>query len=619
MKKSQIWNLICSLIFVLIVFQISQRSELAGETWGYWFFNKIFKLDGHFPITERSPIYILYLCLFSWLDYPYSFMVERFFTSLFLITSMMYFFRYYLGRNLAFLATIMAAPFIISSEPPAQALGIGFICLAMIFRSNVKATRFNFSVSYAFFCIAFMFRSTNIFFPIFFLGFDIFSHVKNFRISQAKLILRPRLSDWPLAVVFGLFLLMANLQSTHRWNNAWFTDTRWFPSTGKSLRDAGFIGGYNQTYIQQQKKNISQQDFYFTNKEVFKGESTMLGAIRANPAFIKKQLKVNVYELLRTFFSFFLLGEMFYPFTSVGILILAIGIVFSDFKPVLQFGHILAFGAAAVASVAVSILVLVNSRYFPPLLIALPLFVSLVVHRFSNGLLLIYKKPKFAFLMSCFVVAIFGSPLLGRITSIRFFVFILALLGGGLFTLLSIFNFDYSYFLKKFTPSIFVKNILLIVCVIIFLLPVESREAWQPLLRDTKVGNFSAEKSHNKIVSLIKNCKGVMSFESLLLGGLYNFPQEKVYSVFEIPPFGKWGDSIYQGLEPGRIDCLLLSSHLVKFQPSAVPTNVNIRYQNYIEPYSKFLLGKGAKKCKIDNYGTAIILAPVDAVQFECE
>ena len=97
-----------------------------------------------------------------------------------------------------------------------------------------------------------------------------------------------------------------------------------------------------------------------------------------------------------------------------------------------------------------------------------------------------------------------------------------------------------------------------------------------------------------------------MTLEHKLLGGVTNIPTNRIYDVFEIPPFGSYGVSDYNGLVPERIDCLLISETLMNSYGSA--TNHQIRYDNFIKPYSNYLKGKGANTIVIPNYGKAVLL-----------
>jgi hypothetical protein len=81
----------------------------------------------------------------------------------------------------------------------------------------------------------------------------------------------------------------------------------------------------------------------------------------------------------------------------------------------------------------------------------------------------------------------------------------------------------------------------------------------------------------------------------------------KIYDIWEIPPFGKLHNPMYDNLNPKRVNCLFISDSL-SLGPTGKATNQTIRYKNYIYPYELELLNSGAKVYKISGYGKAVIL-----------
>jgi len=89
-------------------------------------------------------------------------------------------------------------------------------------------------------------------------------------------------------------------------------------------------------------------------------------------------------------------------------------------------------------------------------------------------------------------------------------------------------------------------------------------------------------------------------------GAFSKLPREKIYDIWEIPPYGTLDKSDYSGLTPERIDCLLISEGLQT--RTGLATNIRVRYQNYIKPYMHELLRMGALSIEILGYGRAVIL-----------
>ena len=116
----------------------------------------------------------------------------------------------------------------------------------------------------------------------------------------------------------------------------------------------------------------------------------------------------------------------------------------------------------------------------------------------------------------------------------------------------------------------------------------------------------SVKGAYPKLVGITQACKGIMSLEYNFLGAFLDIPQSKVYAPWEIPPFGQLNDSPYKGLNPDRVDCVLVSSSLETDVGFA--TNIQIRYQNYIKPYVSRLRSLGAVTYEISHFGQAVIL-----------
>ena len=75
-----------NITYFLLVLSIAVLSTFVNwtpgsESWGYWFFNKEFQETGTFLINERSPLFTIYLSLFSWLNYPTNIILHHMFSS----------------------------------------------------------------------------------------------------------------------------------------------------------------------------------------------------------------------------------------------------------------------------------------------------------------------------------------------------------------------------------------------------------------------------------------------------------------------------------------------------------------------------------------------------------
>ena len=93
------------------------------------------------------------------------------------------------------------------------------------------------------------------------------------------------------------------------------------------------------------------------------------------------------------------------------------------------------------------------------------------------------------------------------------------------------------------------------------------------------------------------------------IGAFTNIPDDRLFTNYEIPPFGKLGESPYDGLNEDRINCVYVNN------PKALDnetrggsiTNAYIRYVNYVRRYVDLLRKMGAEQIDMPS-GRLIIL-----------
>jgi hypothetical protein len=120
----------------------------------------------------------------------------------------------------------------------------------------------------------------------------------------------------------------------------------------------------------------------------------------------------------------------------------------------------------------------------------------------------------------------------------------------------------------------------------------------------------SVKANFSQISGLTRQCRGIMALESTFFGAFSELPTSRIYSPWEIPPFGRLHQSVYSGLNPSRVDCVIVSSGFR--EEVGLGTNLNIRFQNYIAPYLDELRLLGAKTHDIKNFGQVVILTDPD-------
>ena len=537
--------------------------EMSGETWGYWYFAKVFKISNEFIIFDRSPIYILYLNLFNWLQYPYSIYLEYLFTTSICISAIYLFSKKFLNTFSALFAACLCIPFIQIAEPPVQKLALACSIFALLLRFN-KVDRNIIMSSYALLLLSYCFRQTYSLLILTFLIYDLYY----FYNQRKKYIFQnfiPKLnSDMPLIIVIALLIYFISNQSSSQWNNVWFTDTTWFPTNGKTMKDGGGIQNLNMFYILKTYGTHAGYDFYLTNKIAFNNADTFINAIFANPIIFFEMILHNIKIFIPT-----LLVHLFNPGINIWIIkvlykiIIFTSIFYGAFKFSLQ-KKISNFFIGSIILLLVLLIAEPKERYLIP---AIPIFIMASCY-YSHLIIKYFEKLSFSFLDI-------------KLINIRYILFNLSFV--ILYSLLSFSNF---YKWEIITQNLFDK--------------INNNDL---ILLTNK--EMSMNKSLKSLKKISSNCKSIMSLESLFLASFLN-NNSIHYSVYEIPPFGNLINTNYNGLQIGRVDCVFISKSL-EFGVGK-GTSVQLRYKNYIKPFINVMLKNGALKHKIPNYGVAYIL-----------
>jgi len=549
-------------IITFVVLSMFSNWEMGGETWGYWYFAQIFKNTGNFIIFDRSPIYVLYLNLFNWLDYPYSVNIEYIFTTSICSYALFLFSRKFLNIPTSLIACCICIPFIQIAEPPVQKLALAFTIFSLLIRFN-EDNRKAIMISYAFLLIAYCFRQTYLLFILVFLIFDIIHLYKQNKILNPRTFIPNLNSDWPLILVITLLSYFLLYQSPSNWNNVWFTDTTWFPSDGKTMRDGGGLQILNMFYILKTYGTYLGHDFYFTNKEAFNDAQDFMTAILANPLIFFEMVVFNI-----TIFIPKLLHLLFIPqidnwiFKVFYKVIITLAIFYGSLKFSLQKG-VLKFFVGSWVLLLVLLIARPSERYFLP---AIPIFI----------------------LASCYYSDVLANILFFKDMKNKY------------------------RYVKKILYNLSFMIILLFLCF-------SNIDKWKIAINNFNIqlngnnfellanNNFSLKKSFEQLNNLSNHCTGLMALESLFLASFVN-KNINYYSFYEIPPFGNLNNNknSYNGLNLNRINCVFVSTSL-EFGIGA-GTNSQLRYKNYIKPYTILLLENGASKHVIPNFGTAFVL-----------
>lgn len=572
--RNKKWGIILgiALIFIAIGLSLFRHWEMSGESWVYWFFARIFKETGKFIVIDRSPLYVLYLNAFQWMGYPYSVIAELIVTSLITTVSFVILFKRYLGLLPAIFAALAWLPYLQAAEPPVQMLALACSCWGVVARLEHKSS--GKIISYAFFMLAYLFRSSYFIMIIVFGAWDAFRLLKGYGMKNIMNLYRNRYSFLPLIIVIGLFIWFVSMQSPHPLNNVAITSTIWFPYNANSLRDGAFIQNYNWKYIEYKYGTFKGRDFYFTNQELFGGARTAVGAILNNPKFVIEQIGRNIKDAALIISSLTILGfirSLFGGLPLAGYYSILGAIIGVAGGIIILYGSLRAAKDESMKLFIISNILLIGvaTVFLPKPRYMVPLVPLLVLSAYWHGIKLNIILLKF--LQNAKVLQKIFLQSIGKIIPLL----IILLLSNG------IMNWSY-----------------IVIDVV--------KDLEQGKVRLLESNQDSMKSSFNKFGPLIKNCNGLMLLEDKFIGAFFNVPVDRIYDIWEIPPFGHFGDQIYNGLRIERVNCIFVSDVLATQVGKG--SNAQLRYENYILPYIKYLEERGAITSDIEGYGYVTLI-----------
>lgn len=622
-KLTANYLLVSSAVVVAVCVTMFSGWEMGGETWGYWYFARVFAETGNFVVLDRSPLYVLYLNLFSWMPYPASVTAEYLVTTSITVIALVAFSRPYLGILLALLAACIWIPYLQSAEPPVQKLALACSLVAVLLRGG-KADRFRLAASYAFLGLAYLFRPTYILLVILFVASDMLWSTQGNR-TKTWLSWRPKFTnDWPIILIIGLLLWFLFSQSSSPWNNVGFTATEWFPNDGKSMVNGAGAQNFNWKYIELKYGTFEGHDFYFTNQEAFSGAKSLFGMLVANPQLFFEIVILNLKDLVPN-----IMGFVWLPRTGVTLidysfmLAIFVGAIYGAFRAARNFPTKILI-AGSLALVGVTVISIPKVRYMFPVI---PIFI-MASSWYGTNLATLLKKicpdeeKLHQKITIIFLVLGILSLLLYSITdySVKPLRATVLLVGTIFAFVCAVMMFAVARFAKTHLRTE-MSRFALALPAMFFLIWFSSSnlQSWSKIPREVvkgfggghvrlleNIGGVSVRAAYPELAGITQTCKGIMSLEYNFLGAFLDIPQSKVYTPWEIPPFGRLNNSSYKGLNPDRIDCVLVSSSLETDVGFA--TNIQIRYQNYVKPYVSQLQSLGAVTYEIPHFGQAVIL-----------
>ena len=595
--------------------------ETSGESWGYWLFTRVFEETSTFVNPDRGPIYTLYLVLFKWMGFPAAVTAEHLVSGFIAFLAMAVLFKQFIGLRLAVLVALAWVPFVQTAEPSIQKLALAASLFGLAVRRGESR---NLVYSYALFGLAYLLRSSNIILLLVFPAWDLYHVLRNGTLQ--RLVRSPRwmasvspstvMLGWPIYLLIALSVWFGAAQSSSPWNNGWFASTQWFPvANTRSLTDGHFIQAWNWRYVDHEFGSHVDKDFYFTNQELFDGADSVIGAIRANPRFVIEDLvrsiKPAIHSLAKLTELRLLPGSKWFE------VIFPVVLIFGAFR-VARDATTRLFVVASVIITVPSVILVPTPRLYIPAIPVIVLGATWFGFQLRNGLVDGPDRLKraalwlglfgLAFTTVYFVARSALSPQPGLRT---FYALLVGYaIGAGLIL-------TGSEKVRQAKPR-FRRVASWIVVAIPLVLFTAGVTQWTEILKDVggdlrsgeirlmqQRDDVSMSAAYSELKVHLNSCTSVLSAEHLFLGAFTDTPLNKIHDVFEIPPFGQLGDREYS-LTPERVNCVFVSNYLATAVGHA--TNVQIRYDNYIEPFVELLVKMGASSYEIDGFGHAFIL-----------
>jgi len=557
-RKTLVVTIVCLAAYVFFLLHEPARGT---HSWYAWMFARIFLETGEFTIMGRSPLYTVYAAVFLPLGYPVGPALARFIEGLFIFGGVYFLLKPYIGRALAVFGTAVWLPGIMEQEGIVLGLAIGCFCWAFALRHG-SPTRFRLALSYALLITAVMFRINFIVLPLAVAFYDMAFGVyrAGFRLSLKRLVPKP--ADWPLALCICLWVVFSSFQSDHKWNNGYSGDIQWLGAQDRSLGIAAQLGAFAHWVI------VNRYDGDFDNHDIYLIAENDLKDLRSLPDVFK------------------------YPEILKGHLIRNIQII-NVVQERTDIGRALVDAAKWIG----------NHKF------AYPVFYSLL----GFGLFAFYRRlpsplEKRQYLEILGATAVLFAPLIMVWPVSRYYYFIapVFILGAaGLGRLLADRLMPTDAAVPHGTRCT-ARAALLALPVLVFSSGTSTAIAtfksaveappWQrPYLVHETMGGHLKE-----VREILKDCRGMMMTNDYrVLAAFSDIPFDRLFTIFEIPPFGSYGDSVYDGLRPDRINCVYISEREVQPGTKSMTSKWS-RNKDYLVPYVAYLKSKGAKTYDFD-------------------
>ena len=577
------WRLIAVIGLIVAVLVSLRMPDMDSENIGSWFHAKLFLKDFSFIEIARSPLYQMYLVPFSFLPHPASIISEKIVTTFLCFLPVAGLMWAYFGRGIGLAAAVLAAPDLFQILPTPQALAFAAICLALFVRRQQPFLRVStISTAYTLLLVAWLLRSNTVIVLGVFVVYDL-CRIYAGRLWQGTPRKIQAGRHWPLLAALAVFMVMALNPSSHRWNNYQQIEQTWQPVHGQMDTVLSYMAAIH--FRNRDPKTGGQPfDLYYTHKRFFGDAENFPSMVLTNPGELIRHIGRNVGAFLTTSVSMTQAGQFLLRFTGLGqkkgrggaldhryVAVGASGVLGAMFlymiwglwrDPARRELAVLAFGLATATGVA-GLLTIGSSQR---------------VLYFAYGLFMI-------------MAAFYAEQLFAWANRARPRRMIPAITAGT-----ALFLLTQGGWAKAGQAG--------------------TALGWARIAHNiSDIPAFGLRPAFYKglnpdLFAVINRqwprCRGLMTAEMpQLIGAFTDIPEERLFSPFEIPPFGVFGDSDYSGLRKDRVNCLYVPKSVMAAGIDS-PTNIRLRYRSYIKPYMRKLLLEGGRKIELPA-GTLIV------------
>lgn len=561
------WALALVTAFLVAVALTIGTPDTGAEDIGNWFHARLFFEDWGFINLAKSAVYQIYLMPFSFLPYPESIVLERFISVFIGFTLVAWSLMVFFGAGIGLMIALATAPDILLTTPTSQvfAVALAFSAFATRLRRRPDDAR-TIANFYLMLLASWAFRSNTILILACALAWDawLLHRARAWRALFHRHVVKACLPILVMMTVIGVFAID---QSPHRWNNYQLLENQWQPPKGQIATVMSHtIANYNKW------KDPDTGGVPFTvyhQHARFFGTATTIGEMLvANPLEIAGHIVRNAGAVMVTLTSMTNIGQSLLRYTALN---------WSGSDKVLFDHRIVGVAGFLIITALFGAAVWLAFR-MPGRQILVVLLIGMAATVGVSGLLTNGSSTRILYPAYPLMALVLGVCC--RFVAGRFFG-----TGGGrtgiVLTVLLVATFSQIGWARADIHSGWAGPF---------------RRVAAAAAGDTELWFHSGERAavYRRAEEIIDACHGLMP--AALPHDLFAFghvPVDKLYSPFEIPPYGSLGDSPYDGLRPDRIDCLFIPNNIR--QPGESITNIKRRFEYYIRPYGERLIAQGAR------------------------